>query len=53
MNHLQGVLETNSNQTLHYLQNIFPYIIIECKMYYVSLNFFKKKFKTLSNNKYR
>ena len=53
MNYLQGVLETNSNHTLHYLQNTSPCIIIECKMYYVFLNFLKKKFKILSNNKYR
>ena len=25
----------NSNHTLHYLQNISSYIIIECKMHYV------------------
>ena len=35
----------NSNHTLHYLQNILPYIIIECKMHYASLKF--TKFKTL------
>ena len=29
--------DTNSNHTLHYLQNILPYIIIECKMHYASL----------------
>ena len=30
-----------------------PYIIIECKMHYVSLEKKNTKFKTLSNNKYR
>ena len=28
---------TNSNYMLHYLLNISSYIIIECKMHYVSL----------------
>ena len=52
MNYLQGALETNFNHTLHYLQNILPYIIIDFKMHYVSLKKKKKltKFKTLSNN---
>ena len=49
MNCLQGVLEINSNYTLHYLQNILPYIIIERKMHYVYL---EKKKKNLTNNKY-
>ena len=35
-NHLWE-LEKNSDYTLRYLQNILPYIIIECKMHYASL----------------
>ena len=34
---MNRALETNSNYTLNYLQIIMPYIIIEYKMHYVSL----------------
>ena len=51
---MYGALETNFNHVLHYLQNIPPYIIIECKN---ALCFLEKKnlkkFKTPSNNKYK
>ena len=41
---VRSARKKNLNNTWHYLQNISPYIIIECKIYYVS---FKKitKFK--------
>ena len=41
---VRSTRKKNLSNTLHYLQNISPYIIIECKIYYVS---FKKitKFK--------
>ena len=42
----KGALETNCNHTLHYLQNISPYIIIECNMHYVS---FKKNLLNLKH----
>ena len=53
MNNLYGVLETNSNHMLYYLQNILLYIIFNVK----SIMFKKKKkltkFKILSNKKCR
>ena len=51
MNRLLRVLEINSNYTLHYLQNILPYIIIECKMHYVYLEPKKKKKRKKKTNK--
>ena len=43
MNCLQGALKTNFNYKLNYLQNILPYIIVECKIHYVSLKIKKEK----------
>lgn len=53
MNCLYRELKTKSILTLHYLQNISSYVIIECKMRYVYLKKKCTKFKALSNKKYR
>ena len=48
MNNLYGVLETNSNHMLYYLQNILLYIIFNVK----SIMFLRKNKKNLRNLKY-